>query len=149
MKSTGIAPGLVQVCLAFLRGRPFSFRILTSTSASHLLALYIWTPLIICFMTMNGMLTPAISHGPSESILLARAISNAEALNGSGNICRRSEVLTGAPGLMKPPLDSSTLLIRWGDSQGDEKARRYRPMKKSSLSAQRVNKTVYASHLLA
>lgn len=108
----------------FLRGRPFSLRILISTSASHLLALYNWTPLIACLITMKGKLIPAIAHGIRESILLARAISSAEALKGSGNICRSSEVLTGAPGLMKPPLVSSTLLIRWGDSQGDEKARR-------------------------
>ena len=38
--------------------------------------------LMICFPNMTGLLTPAKIHGTVESILFARAISNAPALQG-------------------------------------------------------------------
>lgn len=36
---------------------------------------------------------------------------------------------------------SPTVLRRWGDRRGEEKERRYRPMKKTSFRAQHVNRT--------
>jgi len=79
--SDGHAP---QVCLLFL-GSPAAFRISRSPSASHLLAFTSCTTLMICLPAMIGKLTPAITHGQKESILLALANSNAPALWGLAN----------------------------------------------------------------
>lgn len=79
---------------------------------------------MICLASMIGKLIPVMIQGRVESILLARAISRAAALKGSGNSCRSRDVLTGTPGWIRPPLVSSTLLIRWGERSGDEKERR-------------------------
>lgn len=64
---------------------------------------------------------PVITQGQKLSILFARAISRAPALQGLA-------VLTGCK--------------REGDRVGEEKESRYSPMKNSSFSAQQMNRTV-------
>ena len=77
-----------------------------------------------------------IAHGTRLSILLALASSNALALHGL--VKRPANVLlTGTDDWL-----AATGCRREGDSVGDEKERRYKPMKKSSLRAQQINRTV-------
>lgn len=71
---------LVQVFFCFFFGRPLDFRRAMSPSASHLLALTIWTTLTNCLKNMMGKLMPAITHGQKLSILFARASSSAAEL---------------------------------------------------------------------
>jgi len=53
--------------------------------------------LMICFTAMIGLLTPAITQGQNESILFARANSNAPALWGLANR-KDAEGEEGLPG---------------------------------------------------
>jgi hypothetical protein len=70
---------LAYFCL-LSRGNPAAFRMLMSPSANHLLAFTNCTTLRICLPAMMGLLTPARTQGQKESILFARANSNAPAL---------------------------------------------------------------------
>ena len=64
------------------RGSPAALLISISPSANHLLALTNCTTLMPCLIAIIGKLTPAITQGQKESILFARASSNAAALCG-------------------------------------------------------------------
>lgn len=76
-----------------------------------------------------------ITHGIRLSILFALASSKAPALHGLVK-----SVLARVPGC-KEGWSSATGSRREGERVGDEKERRYRPMKNSSLRAQQTNKT--------
>lgn len=108
-----------------------------SPSASQLLALINCTTLTNCLKAMTGKDTAVIAHGTRLSILLALANSNALALHGL--VKRPANVVIAAT-------DDGLLLAtgcrRDGINVGDEKERRYRPMKKSSLRAQQIKRTV-------
>lgn len=124
-------------------GSPAALRISKSPSASHLLAFTNCTTLMICLPAMIGKLTPAITHGQKESILLARANSNAPALWGLANK-KDADGEAGFPGWREAadePL--SPTWRRDGERSGEENERRYSAMKKISLSAQKRNKTVW------
>ena len=75
-------------------------------------------------MAMMGKLTPAMTQGQNESILLARASSRAPALYGLVKSCLRTELLTSAPCWMAEALCSPTCSSSCGDSSGDEKESR-------------------------
>jgi len=82
----------------------------------------------------------AMTHGPVESILFARANSSAPALCG---LKRRDTGPLGLPGTSV--LGASPCLVTWrrdGDRRGEENDRRYRAMKKVSLRAQNRKSTV-------
>jgi hypothetical protein len=68
-----------HLCFCFL-GNPAALLISMSPSASHLEAFTNCTQLMNCFAAMTGKLIPASIHGKVESILFARAYSNAAAL---------------------------------------------------------------------
>lgn len=55
-----------------------------SPSANHLLAFTSCNTLMYCFIAMTGELATVRTHGTMLSILFARAISIAAALNGLG-----------------------------------------------------------------
>ena len=93
----------------FFRGNPAALRIATSPSANHLLALTNCTTLMPCLIAMMGKLTPAMTHGQKESILFARASSNAAAL--WGFIRREAVGASGVPGWIVP--GGSPLLVTW------------------------------------
>lgn len=87
-------------------GKPAALLISKSPSASQRLALTSCTILMICFPNMTGKLTPAMTQGQNESILLARASSSAAALYGFAK-SEASETCEGLPGcseLPTPPL---------------------------------------------
>lgn len=73
---------------------------------------------------MTGKEIPAITHGQNESILFARASSNAPALYG---LAKRdaADGLEGFPGTREAP--ASPLLTTWrrdGERRGEENERR-------------------------
>lgn len=126
---------------------PAFFLAARSPSPSHLLALTSWITFMICFPSMTGALMPAKIHGTVLSILFALAISKAPADQGFAN--RRDGFgCAGEPGwaaeIMFPELGPvpSSGTSREGESVGDEKERRYKAIKKSSLRAQKTNSTV-------
>ncbi len=91
---------------------------------------------------MTGKLIPAMTHGQNESILLALASSSAPALYGFAKR-EATEMCEGLPGCSVLPLiPSGDVCKSEGERSGDEKERRYRAMKKTSLSAQKRNRTV-------
>ena len=92
---------------------------------------------------------PVRIQGTVLSILLARAISIAPALHGLTKMVLGFGC-AGEPGCVEvmPPL-LSLVTSRDGDSNGEEKERRYKAMKKSSLRAQNMNNTVYCDPPLA
>jgi hypothetical protein len=74
---------------------------------------------------MMGALIPARIQGQVESILLARAISNAAALYGFVNNWRMRELFIWAPfWIAAAVFESPTVLRSWGDSRGEEKDKR-------------------------
>lgn len=92
---------------------------------------------------MMGNEMPARIQGIVLSILLARASSMAPALHGFTKMLLGFG-WAGEPGcadedVVFPSLSTATRSD--GESSGDEKERRYRAMKKSSLSAQKRNST--------
>lgn len=127
---------------------PAFFLAARSPSPSHLLALTSWIMFMICFPSMTGALMPAKIHGTVLSILFALAISRAPADQGFANN-RDGFGCAGEPGwaaeIMFPELGPvpSSGMSREGESVGDEKDRRYKAIKKSSLRAQKTNSTVY------
>lgn len=87
---------------------------------------------------MTGLDARVKTHGTMLSILFARAISIAAALKGLG---KRSEGVgmcgvTGEVASVDRPAEGRSA----GVIRGEEKQRRYRAMKKSSLSAQQVKR---------
>jgi hypothetical protein len=99
-----------------------SFRLATSPSANQRLAFTIWITLMICFPTMTGALMPTRIHGTVESILFARAISNAPALQGLTKMLGWA----GEPGWAEVPvlLPEASVMRREGERSGEEKERR-------------------------
>jgi len=93
---------LVLLRLLF-RGSPAARLIFKSPSANQRLALTNWTILIHCFPNIMGKLTPAITQGQKESILLARASSSAPALYGFAKSDAR-DTCEGLPGCSEAPL---------------------------------------------
>jgi len=90
---------------------------------------------------MTGRLTPAMTHGQNESILFARANSNAAALWGFAK--RKEAGKAGFPSWsVWPASPFFDTCNRDGDKRGDEKDRRYRAIKKISLRAQKRKRTV-------
>lgn len=107
-----------------LRGKPAALLISMSPSASQRLALTNCTILIHCLPNMIGKLTPAMTQGQKESILLARASSRAPALYG---FAKREAIETceGLPGCRELALLLSGLAWRReGERRGEEKERR-------------------------
>lgn len=94
-----------------------------------------------CFTAMMGNDKPVIIHGRVLSILFARAISSAPALQGLA----KSVLGDGCTGLPSWGVIDSEFggCSRDGDSVGDENESRYKPMKNSSLKRQKINNTVY------
>lgn len=78
---------------------------------------------------------PVMIHGQVLSSLFARAISRAPALQG---LAKR---LAGSGWAGFPGWESETGCRSDGDRVGEEKDRRYRPMKKASLAVQQMNRT--------
>jgi hypothetical protein len=96
-----------------------------------------------CFANITGKLTPARIQGTVLSILFALASSMAPADQGFVKMAD-SLGCAGEPGTADEGGDGSEGGVRRdGESSGEEKERRYRAMKKSSLSAQKVKRTVY------
>lgn len=81
---------------------------------------------------------PTRIHGTVESILFARAISNAPALHGLTKMLGWA----GEPGWVEVPTPEASVARSEGESSGEEKERRYNAMKKSSLRAQKRKSTV-------
>jgi len=96
----------IFLTLLFL-GSPAARLISKSPSASQRLALTSWTMFIHCFPNMTGKLTPAITQGQKESILLALASSSAPALYGFA----KSDAMDTCEGL---PGCSEALLVLSG-----------------------------------
>lgn len=126
----------ISVYAVFLPFRN-AFRFARSPSTSHLLALIICKTLTNCLKAMTGAEIPVMIHGQRLSILFALANSMAPALHGLVNRLLGAGC-PGLPGVWPSP----TGCRRDGESIGEEKERRYRPMKKSSLRAQQMNRTV-------
>lgn len=73
---------------------------------------------------MMGKLTPAITQGQKESILLARASSSAPALYGFAK-SDAIDTCEGLPGCSEEPLVLSDVVWRReGERRGEEKERR-------------------------
>jgi hypothetical protein len=111
-----------------------------SPSASHLLAFTICTTLINCFPAIIGAETPVMTHGQKLSILFALASSIAPALHGLEN---KVETRADVPCLLARNCASEEMGSRRpGESIGEEKERRYSPMKNNSFMAQKMKRTV-------
>ena len=124
-----------------LLSKPAFFLSFLSPSASHLLASHSWTPLTYCLKSMTGALIITSAQGKLLSILLARAISMAAAEKGEE---KNIEALgwAGEPGWRDSGSEALPLVgRRAGVMIGEEKQRRYRAMKKSSLRAQATKRT--------
>lgn len=96
-----------------------------------------------CLPAMIGAEMPVITHGQKLSILLARASSNAPALQG---LAKSVEIgaMAGDPGWAEAGTAASpTGWSRDGESVGDENDSRYRPIKKSSFIVQNKNRTFF------
>jgi hypothetical protein len=120
----------------FASNRAFR-RAATSLAANCWLALTIWATFRYCFSSMTGAEMTANTQGIVESILLARAISIAPALHGLGRMLVGT---FGEPGWIE--VASPVGAKSDGERYGDENDNRYNAMKKSSFSAQTVNRTV-------
>lgn len=82
-------------------------------------------------------------HGIVESILFARANSKAAALCGLANMREEADGPEGLPGRSVDPAPLVFLTSnKEGERNGEEKERRYRAMKNTSLRQQKRNKTV-------
>lgn len=84
-----------------------------------------------------------MTQGQNESILFARANSNAPALLGLAKR-KDAEGLDGLPG-WREAAAPVPLFVTWrrdGERRGEEKDRRYRAMKKTSLNMQKRKRTV-------
>jgi hypothetical protein len=112
-----------------------------SPSANHLLALINCQTLMTCFKAIIGALILRITHGTNESILFARASSNAAALWGLAKM-NFGGGLAGDPGWRVVLVPLPETCSREGDRYGEEKERRYSAMKKTSLRQQQTKRTV-------
>ena len=107
----------------FFRGNPAAFLMAISPSANHLLALTNCTTLMPCLTNMTGRLIPTITQGQKESILFARASSNAAALYGFKRRDAAGE--PGFPGWsVVAALPSLLTWSRDGERYGEENDRR-------------------------
>ena len=97
----GLLPCVAYFVLLFL-GKPAALLISISPSANQLEALTNCTTLMTCLPNITGKLTPAMTQGQNESILFARANSNAPALCGLANR-KDAEGLEGFPGWRDAP----------------------------------------------
>ena len=109
-----------------------------SPSTSQLDALTSCTTLTNCLKAITGNETAVITQGQKLSILLARANSRAPALQGLANT-----LVEAGGGGVPPTVTPCGGWSREDDRVGDEKESRYRPIKKSSLRAQQMKRTVY------
>lgn len=111
------------MALTFL-GSPAAFLRSLSPSANHLHALTNCTTFKNCLKANPNRLMAARIHGTVESILFARASSNAPALQGFAKR-KDAEGVAGLPGTselaVSPSLETCS---REGDSMGEEKERR-------------------------
>jgi hypothetical protein len=96
---------------------------------------------MICFEAIIGELMIRIIHGTNESILFARASSNAAALWGLAKM-NFGGGLAGDPGWRVVLVPLPETCSREGDRYGEEKERRYSAMKNTSLRAQKTKRTV-------
>jgi hypothetical protein len=89
---------------------------------------------------MMGNDIPVMIHGHVLSSLFARAISRAPALQGLAKRLAGSG-WAGFPGWAEDSWESETGCRSEGDRVGEEKDKRYSPMKKASLAVQQMNRT--------
>jgi hypothetical protein len=116
-----------------------------SPSANHLDALTSCTTFTNCLNAQSGVETPVMTHGRKLSILFARASSSAPALYGLGNKLL-SFGSAGLPGWADCGAAADDAGWRSeGERVGEEKERRYSPMKNSSLKRQQTKRTFWLS----